>query len=157
MIVKLLRKFVLKQKENSCKGDWIHLLREDFAFLEEDICDEIIQNTPKDIYKLWVRKKVKMAAFKNYLILKEDSKKKLKDLHYEKLEVQSYLQSSQISFAHKQVLYSLRSKCYPARMNLKRWIKGTLGADSIVIRRKHKFIFLKIVDLYKPGSVILWM
>ena len=68
----VIKKVYLKQKENSCKGDWIHLLRKDFAFIEEDICDENIQNTPKDIYKLWVRKKVEKAAFKNYLTLKED-------------------------------------------------------------------------------------
>ena len=122
----IIKKVYLKQKEKSCKGDWIHLLREDFAFIEEDICDEIIKNTPKDIYKLWVRKKVERAAFSNYLNLKEDSKKKLKDLHYEKLQIQPYLLSSQLTFKQKQLLYSLRSKCYPARMNFKKLNKGNL-------------------------------
>ena len=47
-------------------------------------------------------------------------------MHYEKLEIQPYLHSSQISFDQKQLLYSLRSKCYLARMNFKKMNKGNL-------------------------------
>ena len=123
----MIKKVYLKQKENSCKGDWIQLIRKDFSCIEEDINEEYIKNTPKDVYKKWVRNKVLKAAFRNYLILNEDSKKKLGDLHYEQLEIQPYLASSKFSLKEKQLLYSLRSKCYSARMNFKKMNKGNLG------------------------------
>ena len=123
----LIKKIYLKQKETACKGDWILLLRKDFSLLGEDIQDEIITHTPKDLYKKWVKTKVRNAAFKEYLTLKEDSRKKLNNLHYEELIIQPYLASSQFSLDEKQLLYSLRSKCYPAKMNFKKLNKGNLG------------------------------
>ena len=74
-----------------------------------------------------MKTKVRNAAFKEYLTLKEDSRKKLNNLHYEELIIQPYLASSQFSLDEKQLLYSLRSKCYPAKMNFKKLNKGNLG------------------------------
>ena len=122
----IIKKIYLKQKENACKGDWINLIKKDFGFLGENIQDEVITHTPKDIYRKWVKTKVKNAAFKEYLKLKEESRKKLNSLQYEELEIQPYLESSQFSLEEKQLLYSLRSKCYLAKMNLKKINKGNL-------------------------------
>ena len=116
----IIKKIYLKQKENACKGDWINLIKKDFGFLGEDIQDEVITHTPKDIYRKWVKTKVKNAAFKEYSKLKEESRKKLNSLQYEELEIQPYLESSRFSLEEKQLLYSLRSKCYLAKMNFKR-------------------------------------
>ena len=44
--------------------------------------EDQISNTPKAVYKKWVQEKVKTAVFKEYLSLKEELKKKLKDLQY---------------------------------------------------------------------------
>ena len=123
----MIKKVYLKQKEIACKGDWIHLIRKDFSLIEEDINEDQIVNTPKDVYKKWVKEKVKTAVFKEYLKLKEESKKKLKDLHYEELAIQPYLTSNEISIEQKQLLFSLRSKCFSAKMNFKKMNKGNLG------------------------------
>ena len=112
------------QKENACKGDWIHLIRKDFGFLGENIQDQVITDTPKDIYRKWVKTKVKNAAFKEYFKLKKESRKKLNSLQYEELVIQPYLESSHFSLEEKQLLYSLRSKCYPTKMNFKKMNKG---------------------------------
>ena len=37
----IIKKIYLKQKENACKGDWIHLIRNDFGFLGEDTQEEV--------------------------------------------------------------------------------------------------------------------
>ena len=123
----IIKKVYLKQKEDACKGDWIHLIRKDFSLLEEDLNEDQISNTPKDVYKKWVKEKVKTAVFKEYLKLKEESKKKLKDLHYEEFAIQPYLTSNEISIEQKQLLFSLRSKCFSAKMNFKKMNKGNLG------------------------------
>jgi hypothetical protein len=39
----MIKKVYLKQKENSCKGDWIQLIRKDFSCIEEDINEEYIK------------------------------------------------------------------------------------------------------------------
>ena len=62
----------MKQKEDACKGDWIHLIRKDFSLLEEDMNGDQISNTPKDVYKKWLKEKVKTAVFKEYLKLKKE-------------------------------------------------------------------------------------
>ena len=61
----IIKKIYLKQKENAFKGDWIHLIRKDFGFIGEDIQDEVIKDTPKDIYRKWHKTKVKIAALKS--------------------------------------------------------------------------------------------
>ena len=68
----IIKKVYLKQKEDACKGDWIHLIRKDFSLLEEDLNEDQISNTPKYVYKKWVKEKVKTAVFKEYLKLKEE-------------------------------------------------------------------------------------
>ena len=66
---------------------------------------------------------MKNEAFKEYLELKEESRKKLNSLQYEQLEIQPYLKSSQFSLEEKQLLFSFCSQCYPAKMNFKKMNK----------------------------------
>ena len=68
--------------------------------------------------------KVQTAAFQYYLQLKEKSKKKLKYVQYSSFSIQPYLTSEQFSYKQTKLLYSLRSKCYAAKMNFKKMHKG---------------------------------
>ena len=61
----MIRKVYMKQTENSCKGDWISLVRNDFSFIEDEINDEWILKTGKDEYYKYIKEQVKNAAFKN--------------------------------------------------------------------------------------------
>ena len=58
--------------------------------------------------------------------MKEQSKKKLKSLEYKSLGIQQYMISEQFSLKQIKLLYSLRSKCYPAKLNFKKMNKGDL-------------------------------
>ena len=53
--------------------------------------------------------------------LKEQSQKKIKDLKYLNLSIKKYL--------IKQLLASLRSMCYPAKMNFRKMHKGNLSCS----------------------------
>ena len=47
-------------------------------------------------------------------------------MHYSEFVIQPYLISSDLSLPEKKLLLSLRSKCYPAKMNFKKLNKGSL-------------------------------
>ena len=50
----------------------------------------------------------------------------MKDLQHDKLIIQNYLVSDQFSLEEKYLLTSLRSMCYPAKMNFRKMHKGNL-------------------------------
>ena len=116
----------MKQKEDPLKGDWFQTLLSDFTFIKEEINDEHISKLPKDQYRNMIKEKVKNKAFGCYLNLKEKSKKKMKDLNYTKLEIQPYMTNGQFSLKQIKLLFALRSKCYPAKLNFRKMNKGNL-------------------------------
>ena len=50
----------------------------------------------------------------------------MKDVHYQKLEMQSYLKNGRFNQEEIKLLFSLRSKSYPAKINYKKINKGNL-------------------------------
>ena len=58
--------------------------------------------------------------------MKQSCKKKLENVHYSNLSIQPYMISTEFSLAEKKLLYSLRSKCYQAKLNFKKQNKGNL-------------------------------
>ena len=67
-----------------------------------------------------------VAAFKEYIQLKEKCKKKQNSVHYSDFSIQQYLISNKISLQEKQLLWSLRSKCYSAKANFSKMNRGNL-------------------------------
>ena len=47
-------------------------------------------------------------------------------MNYAEFAIQPYLLSNKVSMEGKKLLYSLRSKCYPAKMNFCKQFKGNL-------------------------------
>ena len=95
-------KIYKKQKVNSCKGDWISLLRNDFSFIEMDINEDWIASSEKEKYNKYIKQKVKTAAFKEYCELKLKCKTKLKEVQYSEFQIQAYLISTKLSLSEKQ-------------------------------------------------------
>ena len=58
-----------------------------------------------------VKKAVTRVAFNEYLSQLQQSRK-LKNLSYEKFEIQDYIKNKNISNKEKQLLFSLRTKTY---------------------------------------------
>ena len=84
----------MKQQKSPNKGDWVLQIIKDFEFMDEQINEYFISNTSKEEYSKFIKLKVEQPAFTMNLLMKESSKKKLKDLTYEKLLMQEYLKSS---------------------------------------------------------------
>ena len=122
----LIKKIYLKQKENCLKGDWYQTLEHDFQFIGVEIDDEQIGKIPKSEYRKYIKKKVEQSAFQSYLEEKEKSKKKMHKLVYKSLGIQPYMSNSDFSHSEVQLLYALRSNCYPAKMNFRKMNRGNL-------------------------------
>ena len=112
-----IKKVYYKQKEKPCKGDWCEIIKKDFNFIGEELDEDFIKQTPKDIYSKYIKQKVQQAAFNSYIEIKEKSKTKMKNVKYLKFAIQEYLQSDIFNHEEKKLLFSLRSMCYPAKMN----------------------------------------
>ena len=59
-----IRKIYIKQKFDRVKGDWIEILKQEFAFIGKNMNEEEIQGTPKKEYKLKIRGLVRKAALR---------------------------------------------------------------------------------------------
>ena len=111
-----VRKVYEKQKENCFKGDWIELVRNDFAFMGIDMDENSIKNTPKEIYRSKIKKLIRKAAFEE-LTVKKNSLTKVKDIKYEAFDIQLYLKSADFNTKERNLLYSLCSRMYAAKIN----------------------------------------
>ena len=83
----MIKKVYMKQKEMQLKGDWIQTIKNDYAFLGEDLeqIETYIKSTSKDIFIQNMKKKVYKSAFLSLLDTKEVCKKKMAKLEYEEL------------------------------------------------------------------------
>ena len=122
----LIKKVYIKQKEDSIKGDWIRTLQSDFKFIGEEINDQNIVRMSQDEYRSFIQKKIEQASFLYYLSLKEKCRKKLQNLKYDRLRTQDYLTNGQFSQEEINLLFALRSKSYPAKMNYRKMNRGDL-------------------------------
>ena len=58
--------------------------------------------------------------------MKESCRKKMSQLTYEEFKINDYLTSTQFKCQEKRLLFSLRSNCYPVKINFKNMNKGNL-------------------------------
>ena len=119
-------KIYKKQQEDCVKGDWLKLLEKDFKFIGVEMNEEKIRSTPKDIYKKEIKQLIDKAAFSYFIELK-NTHKKIKDIHYEALKIQPYLQSKLLNIKEKELLYSLRSHCHQSKFNFKKLFKNNIN------------------------------
>ena len=119
-------KIYKKQQEDCVKGNWLKLLEKDFKFIGVEMNEEKIRSTPKDIYKKEIKQLIDQAAFSYFIELK-NTHKKIKDIHYEALKIQPYLQSKLLNIKEKELLYSLRSHCHMSKFNFKKLFKNNIN------------------------------
>ena len=120
-----LRKVYEKQKNEPTKEDWFQFLKKDFTFIEEDMNEEDIKSYSKEEYKKKVKILVKKAALK-YLLNQKEGHKKIKDITFNEYKIQPYLNSNMFNNEERKLLYSLRSRCHPAKLNFRKMNKNNL-------------------------------
>ena len=63
----IIKKIYMKQRGSHIKGDWFRMLLKDFQFIEQDMDDNAIKNTPNYIYYKEIKKKVNAGALKYFI------------------------------------------------------------------------------------------
>ena len=98
-------------KSDSCKGDWINLVKDDLENVGMSLDNEAdITKMTKQEFKKFVKQKVRENTFNNLNEIKEGHKK-VKDIVHNNLnKPQAYITSSLLDNKEKALLFNLRSK-----------------------------------------------
>ena len=78
----------------------------------------------KQKFKLYIKDKVRKAAFFHLLSIK-DSHKKGSNIVYEKFEIEPYLKSSLMTYDQKCLLFKLRANMTPVKVNFSSMYEDT--------------------------------
>ena len=147
-----IRQIYEKQKTDYTKGDWFQLLIKDFEFIEETMDEEQIKNMSKIQYKKKIKDMVKKAAFK-YLTKQKEEHKKVKNLVYKDLQIQPYLTSKLFNNEERNLLYSLRSMCHPAKQNFRKMNRNNLLCSFGCLQTEDQFhMFIQCPYLKLPNQ-----
>ena len=79
----LIKRIYQAQKKDPCKGDWCELVQSDMDIVEINMDDNTIRNMSKKIFKAYVKKCAKSAAFHNLRNL-QSGHTKVKNIEYSK-------------------------------------------------------------------------
>ena len=108
-----------------------------------------VLRTPKDQYKVEIRKLIQKAAFKYFTEI-QVTHQKIKYSHYEALRIQTYLVDNSLSVEEIELLYILRFHCHKSKLNFKKLHKNAL-VNVVAWKSKIKSIHLQNVYI-----LILW-
>ena len=122
---KTIYKIYSKQKEDPLKGDWFSLRLKDFEFIGVELDEREISSTPKSEYKTRIKNLVKKAAF-DYMSKEKRGLSKIKDIRYDSLKIQDYLISPDFNPKERNLLYALRSRSHPAKLNYRKMNSSNL-------------------------------
>ena len=114
----LIFKFFKAQLENPVKGDWSEQLKSDISEIDLKLTMEEISILSKESFRTKLKKAINKAAFK-WLMKEKENKSKLKDLNYEKLEMQNYLGINDLETIEKKFLFLLRTRMLDIKSNFK--------------------------------------
>ena len=116
----LLRTFFTAQRESPVRGDWVMTVTKDMEELGINLTMEEIAGMSKLRFKEMIKDRVELKAF-DYLTGIKDSHSKSKNIKYEKIKLQRYLQSEtkNLSINDKQFIFAARTRMLDLKGNFK--------------------------------------
>ena len=121
----LIHRVYHAQKRQPVKGDWVNLIEDDLDCLSINLKENEIQKMNKNKFKKYVKGKVKSRALK-YLNQIKEKHSKVKDIKYNKLEIQQYMTDSRFTSNNIELLFKLRTRMVQVKANFK------TGLDSLI-------------------------
>ena len=128
----MMRKVFDALKQDSRKGDFIHLTNCDRETLNLNFTDFEIENMSKWCWKKILNKEVKKIAFSE-LLNENLTKEKTRDIHFDDLEISNYLKENERSSLSK-LIFKIRSQT----LNIKSWQPWNYSNNSCVKCEKTK-------------------
>ena len=91
--MELTRRIFDAQIANSCTGDFAELVKHDLESIGLGYDPSLIRNTDEEAFKKLIKKKITAAAYR-YLSGLQNTHSKVRDIVYDRLEIQPYLVST---------------------------------------------------------------
>ena len=114
----LIRRIYETQKISSSVVDWVNILSRDKLELGITLTDKEVQGVSKNVFKNYVKKKVKINHLKNLNNLKKIHSKS-NFLKCTEVKQADYIQHTGFNTKEKQLLFKLRSKTLDVKQNFK--------------------------------------
>ena len=118
-------KFYKIQKDCPVKNDWVLQVQRDREEIDLGLTDSDFTTMSKWQFKKTLKKKVYAAAIKHLNNIAEDHSKSYPLIKSE-LKCEAYITDSRFKVHEVQLLFSLRSRSYPVKANLKNKYKNDL-------------------------------
>ena len=113
---KMLNKFLIAQKNNPVKNDWILQVEKDKKELQINVCDEKLLKMSKGVFKNYIKKKVKSAALEHLTKLKSKHTK-VRFIKSDDLKCSPYLINSKFTTSEAKILFKFRTHMYSVKEN----------------------------------------
>ena len=114
----MVRQFYDIQKKYPAKKDWVITVMSDLEYLQINLSLEEIKAKSKGSFSKLVKSKVKEAALKHLLELK-NGHTKMNGLKYSELNIQNYLKSRDIYPKIAKSIFKYRTRMSNVKMNFK--------------------------------------
>ena len=116
----LLFQFLMAQKHEPRRGDFYSAIQKYLTEFEIHLSEENIKEMPEKLFKSLVKKQAKSVAIQ-YLKKKQSDGDKGSEIEYQDFGLQDYLSpSANIKLEDQHILFSLRSRMYPLKINFSR-------------------------------------
>ena len=114
----LIHRVYLTQKNDSSVGDWVRLVEADKHELGIELTEEEIQGVSQEVFKNFVKKKVKINYLK-YLNNLKTKHSKSDSLVCTEVEMAEYISTPRMDTKKKELLFKLRSRTLDVKQNFK--------------------------------------
>ena len=113
------------QENDPISNDWSETIKEDLKTLELNrFSQQEIGSISKIKMKQIIKEACKKTAFKHLVKeIKDRDMSKLKNLKYEKLELQPYLKSNKLNLRKKKILFKARTRMLNVKWNFARFVR----------------------------------
>ena len=127
----LLYKFFICQVKKPCKEDWVLSVQDDLKLLKlENYFFEQLKSISKNQFKKLLNEKIRVKAFEHLINIK-NTQTKIKNIQYNTLKLQSYLNSSEVNSDSASYIFLCRSKMLDIKANYKgKYRKNNLYCES---------------------------
>ena len=141
------------QKENPINGDFIKLIKQDFTLIDKEYDERLLKSMNKKKFKIFIKKKIKESAFK-FLVKEKSDKSKVKDIEYNKFEIQKYIVSKLFTNYEVELLQKIRSRNLDVKCNFKTRYSTFLecsldGCSSQLENQPHLMKCKPIMDIFQ--------
>ena len=114
----LVKQFFDVQVKYPVKNDWVLSVKSDLKTLNINLTFDEIKKETKDYFSKLVKAKVRSGAFEDFMKVKR-VQSKMSNLNYEKLELQSYFKTNNISVKTARSIFAYRTRTSQCKVNFR--------------------------------------